>query len=314
MSRSHIAVLALLLAIGALVAGALSACGDGGAVRSSASPSGSSSGDPVVLLVDGRPVRQSAVEAVRAEFRLGGGSDAPARAEEEAVRRELLRREAEHLGVTADPAEVDSRRQTMVEQAGGEDALAKALAAVPISDAQLRSGLADGVLHDAVQDAKFERIAATAQQARAYYEKHRSTFRQEGSVHLFAIKVASERIAESALGRLDAGRPFEEVARQFTTDTQAKADGGDLGVVGLASLPASFTQAIERVRAGEVTGPVQGPGGWYLLRAEDLQATRVPGFAEVRDDILRELTRRDRYRALEKWLDAARERAAVSRP
>ena len=77
---------------------------------------------------------------------------------------------------------------------------------------------------------------------------------------------------------------------------------------------AKAVEALEAGKAGAVVGPVQGPGGWYLLRAEDLQETRVAPFAGVRDDIVKELTRRDRFQALEKWLDAARERASVTRP
>ena len=217
------------------------------------------------------PVRLSAVEAVQAELRLGGASDARARAEQEAVRREILRREAERLGVAADPDQVESRRDAMVEQAGGEEALSAALAQVPITDAQLRSGLEDGVLYQAVQDARFADLSATSAEARAYYEKHRESFREQGSLHLFSIRVAAERIAENALERLRQGRPFAEVARQFSTDPEAKAAGGDMGVVALASLPASFRDALEPASPGEVVGPVQGPGGWYLLKATDVK-------------------------------------------
>ncbi len=168
MRRSTLLIIALLLTLGVLAA-ALAACGGNAAEQPSGSPAASSPDDPVALLVDGRPVRESAVEAVRAEFRLGGGSDARARAEKEAVRRELLRREAEQLGVKADPAEVESRRAAMVQQAGGEAALAKALKDVPITDDQLRSALRDGVLHQALQDAKFQELNASSADARAYY-------------------------------------------------------------------------------------------------------------------------------------------------
>jgi foldase protein PrsA len=314
MSRSFIVILALVFLAGAFFASALSACGGDGSGAPATSASASPSADPVVLLVDGRPVHRSAVEAVRAEFRLGGSSDAEARAEQEVVRRELLRHEAEQLGVQADPAEVEARRDAMVQQAGSEEALAKVLAGVPITEDQLRSGLADGVLHEAVQDAKFEQMTATRAEARTYYDRHRGTFRQEGSLHLYAIRVPAEPIAKNALKRLDEGRPFDEVARQFTSDAEAKANSGDLGVVALTSLPASFTKAIEAGKPGEVVGPVQGPGGWFLLKATDLKRSRVSSFEEVRAAILKELTRRDRFRALEKWLDAARDKASVTRP
>jgi parvulin-like peptidyl-prolyl isomerase len=314
MSRSHLLILTLCLALGAVLTGALTACGHDAAGAPAKSSSASPSADPVVLLVDGRPVHRSAVEAVRAEFRLGGGSGADARAREEVVRRELLRREAEQLGVKADPTQVEAQRDAMVQQAGGEDALAKLLAAAPMTEQQLRSGLADGVLHEAVENAKFGDRTATSQEARAYYDKHRSAFHQDGSVHLYAIQVAAERIAESALGRLRQGRPFAEVARQFTTDSQSKASGGDQGVVALSSLPPAFTKAITAAPSGKVVGPLQGPGGWFLLKAEDLKQARTPSFGEVRAEVVKELTRRDRYQALEKWLDAARKKASVTQP
>jgi parvulin-like peptidyl-prolyl isomerase len=281
-------------------------------VSDSASPSAPA--DPVVVLVDGHPVRQSDVDAVRAEFRLGGSSDTEARAEKEAVRRALVRLEAERLGVTADAGETEARRATMVEQLGGEEALAAALKQVPMTDEQLRSGLTDGVLREALQDAKFEDVSVTTPEARDYYDAHRASFREAASAHLWSIQVAAERIAESALDRLRSGRPFSEVARQFSTSPESKAAGGDLGTVALASLPAPLRKAVEDTPAGEVSDPVEGPGGWYLFKATDVQPARTAPFPEVRDQIIGELTRRERFDALEDWLDAAREAATVTRP
>jgi parvulin-like peptidyl-prolyl isomerase len=309
-SRTHLFFLVLALAA-ALGAAVLAACGDAGG-GTAASPSSAS--DPVALLVDGSPVHRSAVEAVRAEFRLGGTSDAEARAENEAVRRELVRREAQRLGVTADPKEVASRRAAMADKAGSKDALTVALQRVSMSAAQLRRGLEDGVLHDAVQNAKFGRVRATGRQALAYYDAHRRSFRRVPSVHLWSIQVKAELIAQSALTRLRSGRPFKEVARQFTNDLQAKDTGGDLGRVALASLPRSILKAVEATPAGEVSKPVAGPGGWYLLKATGRTSGGIQPFSDVRQAILSELTRRKRFAALEAWLDAARDKATVTRP
>jgi parvulin-like peptidyl-prolyl isomerase len=125
--------------------------------------------------------------------------------------------------------------------------------------------------------------------------------------------VAAERIAESALDRLRSGRPFSEVARQFSTDPESKASGGDLGTVALSSLPAPMRKAVEDTPAGEVSDPVEGPGGWYLFKATDVQPARTAPFPEVEDQIIGELTRRERFDALEDWLDAA-PRRRTSRP
>jgi parvulin-like peptidyl-prolyl isomerase len=87
-----------------------------------------------------------------------------------------------------------------------------------------------------------------------------------------------------------------------------------MGVVALSSLAAPMREAIERAPSGKVVGPVPGPGGWYLLKATGLKRERVLSFHEVRRQILDEITQRKRYVALEKWLDAARQRASVTRP
>jgi parvulin-like peptidyl-prolyl isomerase len=307
-SRALLLVVAFALAV-ALGAAVLAACGAAGGA-SSTSPAA----DPVVLHVDGRAIHQSAVDAVRAEYRLGGTTDTEARAEKEVVRRELVRREAERLGVAADPAEVASRRSAMVAQLGGEQALAAALAKVPMTAAQLRSGLTDGVLREALQDAKFKDLVTSVAAARAYYDGHRAAFRVQASAHVWAIQVAAERIAESALGRLRQGHPFAEVARQFSTDPEAKAQGGDMGTVALSSLPAPLSRALETAPAGRVTRPVQGPGGWYLLKATGLTRAHTVPFSKAEKDIVKELTRRKRFAALEAWLNGARDKASVTRP
>jgi parvulin-like peptidyl-prolyl isomerase len=294
------------------VAAVISGCGGSGGAGASVSPSASP--DPVILHVDGRPLHQSAVDAVRAEFRLGGTSDTEARAEREVVRRELVRREAERMGVTAAATEVETRRKAMVDQLGGEQALAAALKNVPMTDAQLRSDLRDGVLLEALQDAKFKSLSATSAEARAYYDRHRASFRQVASAHLWSIQVAAEGIAESALGRLHSGHPFDEVARQFSTDPEAKSQGGDMGTVALASLPVTLRKAVETAKEGVATKPVQGPGGWYVLKATDIQHARTLAFAEVEGKIVSELTRERRFKALEDWIDQARDQATVTRP
>ena len=307
----HSVLLALVALLVALAAGWLSACGGSGgaaAAPASAAP------DPVVLYVNDHAVHRSAVDAVRAEFRLGGSPDSVARAEKEAVRRELVREEAARLGVKADPAEVAARRRNMVTQFGGDQALSAALKQVPMTDAQLVSDLGDGVLRQAVQDALFKRLTATSAAAHAYYATHRSEFTRPATVHVWGILVPAEAIAESAIGRLRSGHPFSEVARQFSTDPEAKDQGGDMGVVALSSLPAPMRKAVEDVPSGTVTRPVRGPGGWYVLKATSLTPARTLSFAAVDKLVLSQLTDQLRFKALDRWLDAARARATVTKP
>lgn len=307
--RSNLPCL-LLVALGlSLAAAALAACGGSGG----ASPSSSPASDPVVVTVNGRPVRRSAVDAVRAEFRLGGSSDTEAKAVKEAIVRELVREEAGRLGVVADPADVRHRRTAMAGELGGEAGLEAALKRVPMSDVQLQRDLEDGVLREALQDAKYPRLAATRKTARAYYERHlRDLFVRPASIHLGAILVHAEPIAENALARLRSGRSFEEVAKQFTADPEAKANGGDLGWVLTSSLPAPLRKAAAGTKPGTVSKPVAGPGGWYVLKIIAERPARVTPFAAIERRLIAELTRRERLKTLAAWLASARSKATVT--
>jgi parvulin-like peptidyl-prolyl isomerase len=302
----------LLAALGlSLVAITLTACARSGG----ASPSPSSASDSVVVTVNGRPVRRSAVDAVRAELRLGGTSNTEAKAVKEAIARELVRQEAERLGVVADPAKVRARRKTMAAQVGGEAGLVAALKRVPMTEVQLQRDLEDGVLREALQDAKYPGRTATRKAARAYYERHlRQSFVRPASIRLGAIRVPAEPIAESALARLRSGRPFHEVARQFTTDLEAKANGGDLGWVLASSLPTPLRKVAAAMKTGDVSKPFAGPGGWYVLKVLGKHPARVTPFAAVERRLIEELTLLERSKALDAWLVSARSKATVAGP
>ena len=301
---------AVLLVTGVAV---LSACGasDGG----SAGPTAAAGDDPVVATVNERPVLANAVAAVRAERRLVGESDATAAAIEEAIDRELVRREAERLGVTADATEVRARSTDLADQMGGAAALKSALAKADMTEAQLRQSLEDGVLREALQDAKYGGLAAAGASVQAYYDRHKEDlFTKAAAVHLGAISVKAERIAENAIVRLRTGHPFEEVARQFSTDLESKANGGDLGWVLASSLPVPLRKAEAALSKGEVSKPVAAFGQWYVLKLEGRRAARTLSFGQVHERLRQELTRLKRAKALEAWLTTARRDATVTTP
>ena len=272
---------ALAVLLGAAV---LAACGGSGDGSTDSGRSPSPSPDPVVLLVDDLPVRQSVIDALRAEFRLGGTSDTEARAEKKPYDGSCLAAQAARLDIEPDASEVDSRRAAMAGQLGGEAALRTALEGVPMSEAQLRRGLEDGILREQVQDARFPDLTATRREAREYYDGHREAFRQAAAINLGLIQVAAERIAESALGRLRDGRPFEEVARQFSTDPEAKAQGGDAGWVLPVPSPAPLRKAAAATAVGETAGRIASPGGWFLLKVITRKPETITPFATSRLD------------------------------
>ncbi len=282
----------------------LAACGG------SAAPSASPTADRVVGVVNGQDLRASSVGVVLAERRLL--SQSAAGAFKEAVDRELVRQEAVRLGVSADAATVDKRIAALTSQMGGAAALTKALATSKVTPAELRQSISDGVLRQAVQDTLFPKVTTGTGAARAYYQSHvKDLFTRAASVHLGAIPTRAKLIAENALKRLRQGRPFVEVARQFSIDPESKANGGDMGWVTVASLPAGLQKAVTGAKPGVMAQPVAAAGGWYVLDVLASQPAQVLSFAKVRAGLQTELTRVKRSHALDGWIAAARKNASI---
>lgn len=71
--------------------------------------------------------------------------------------------------------------------------------------------------------------------------------------------------------------------------------------------------AVFRLARGEISDPVEGEGGWYLVRVVDERPARIPDLKEVRKDVEKEFIRRqsgrlaeERAREWVKRLDAGR--------
>jgi parvulin-like peptidyl-prolyl isomerase len=299
----------LVALVTVLAAAGLAACGNG-AVHDGVS----GSPDAVVARVDGRVVHQSDVDQARAEAHFSGVADDAGKALDAAIDRELVRAEAERLGLAADEAEVASRVAAVGAQLGGDAALKSALQKAAMSESQFRESLRAGVLREAVQDARFPHVKAAPGAARRFYGRRRADlFTESAAVRLGAIVVRNEGIAGSAIKRLRQGRPFEEVSRQFSIDPEIKDAGGMLGWVDPRSLPGPLGIAVGRLSVGQISAPVAGPGGTWIFRVLARRPERVAPFASVRAQIEDGLNGRRRSAALDTWLATARKDALIER-
>jgi hypothetical protein len=82
--------------------------------------------------------------------------------------------------------------------------------------------------------------------------------------------------------RLREGADWQALVAAHSEDARSKARAGELGWVALGRFPEALWQAAARLSIGEVSGPVETPLGWHLLRLlERRPAGRAEGGAEV---------------------------------
>ncbi|MDQ3186670.1 MAG: peptidylprolyl isomerase [Pseudomonadota bacterium] len=109
--------------------------------------------------------------------------------------------------------------------------------------------------------------------------------------------------------RLDNGGNFEELARVHSQDASGSS-GGDLGWVSPGDTVPEFEQAMNALRDGETSAPVQSPFGWHLIqvierRSQDMSKERQ------RQSARQAIRARKGDAAFQEWLQRLRDRAYV---
>jgi peptidyl-prolyl cis-trans isomerase SurA len=94
---------------------------------------------------------------------------------------------------------------------------------------------------------------------------------------------AREREAETLISRLidqiRGGVPFRVIAQNFSHSPSA-AQGGDLGWVSAGQLEPAVDQALAQLQPGQITPPVRGENGFYILMLRERRAASALPEAE----------------------------------
>ncbi|HWP60165.1 MAG TPA: SurA N-terminal domain-containing protein [Candidatus Acidoferrales bacterium] len=117
---------------------------------------------------------------------------------------------------------------------------------------------------------------------------------------------ARER-AERILAEATKGKDFAALARQYSEDPSSSA-GGDLGWFTAGQLLPSLEKAAFALRKGEISGVVESPIGYHILKIEDTKGQTVKSLAEVKEQIAAEIRRQRGSAEAEKAAEADRER------
>jgi parvulin-like peptidyl-prolyl isomerase len=98
-------------------------------------------------------------------------------------------------------------------------------------------------------------------------------------VRLQAIVVASQTLATDIKKQAAAGEDFAGLACAYSLDNTG-GNGGELGFVGLETLPLEVARAIQATTANGLLGPIQTSAGFEIVQVEDRQVN-IPKPADL---------------------------------
>jgi len=140
------------------------------------------------------------------------------------------------------------------------------------------------------REVKLDTETPTDEVLRAHFEQHQDKFKLEERYRIEAVRISrAPSAADEAYvrGRLEAlrqeivggGRPFEQMAKEWSQDLANAELGGDLGWFGRGRMDPAFETAAFALTEGAVSQPVRSSFGYHLIKVDGKR--RETGAEEV---------------------------------
>jgi parvulin-like peptidyl-prolyl isomerase len=166
------------------------------------------------------------------------------------------------------------------------------------------------------------KINVTEDEARRYYDAHKSEFTAPASVTLREILIqvpkdaspgaeAAARTKITAIRtELAAGGNFEKTATE-QSDSPSKANGGLIGPLNLNDVSADLKKLLDQMKPGDITDVLRAPNGYQILKLESSSTPQTKPFEEAREDIGNRVFTDKRKVEFDKYLEKLRAEAII---
>ena len=95
--------------------------------------------------------------------------------------------------------------------------------------------------------------------------------------------------AEEILKQIREGADFGEMAKKHSADTASGSKGGSLGQFSRGLMIPEFEAALDKLKPGELGGPVKTMFGFHIIRLEEVKEERMKPQSEVEEEIKKSL-------------------------
>lgn len=187
------------------------------------------------------------------------------------VENELKKQACDEKGITVEQSQVDDEINSMKANYDSDDAWKQALSSAGLTEDQYRESVEAGLLDKALEDA-VAGDAATADDSKVldmlntYYTMFNGA---KKSSHILFASGDTEK-AQEVLNQINAGTlDFAEAAKQYSTDTASAADGGNVGWDAINSFVTDYTDALDGLSVGQVSGLVTSDYGIHIIKCTD---------------------------------------------
>ncbi|HIE1100070.1 peptidylprolyl isomerase [Stenotrophomonas maltophilia] len=200
---------------------------------------------------------------------------------------------AQSSGIRVGDQELNQAMNTIAQQNGSNlDALRQRLAHDGIDFNDFRASVRDEITVQRLRQSFAQsRISVSEGEVDAALKQQATAGNQYHLAHILvavpdganADQIATgQKKADGVKSLLDKGELDFNAAAVRYSDSPNALEGGDLGWRSLDEIPQAFAQMMEKMKPGEVVGPIRGPSGFQLLKLVEVRdASAAAGASTV---------------------------------
>lgn len=312
-TRIAIALIAL-----ALVAGCKKSTTDAAKAGTAAKPAGTADAKPaavkpvpaqlpdVIARVNGTNIERGEFERAVRSLEAQAGGPVPAEQRDTVYRQmvdqlvgmKLLAQEAVAKKVALPETEVDGKLSEVKGQFPSEQAFTAALAERQMTPDKLKAEIRQQMqAMKLVETEIVPTVSVSDADLSDFYSKNPDKFQEPEAVHVAhilirtpenadeAAKKKAKTEADSVLGQLKKGGDFAALAKQHSQDPGSAANGGDLNFVAKGQTVPQFEQAAFGLKPGQLSGVVETPFGYHIIKSIAHRDARTVPLQEVKPQL-----------------------------
>ena len=214
----------------------------------------------------------------------------------------------------------DTIRDRIRRRFGDRATLAKSLKQQGVTLETFRQRTREEIIVDALRAKNVSKeLLVSPQKIVDYYQANSTNFAEGDKIRIRMIvlnKTANGNNAETrALAgeireRIEAGAPFEEMARIYSDGSQ-RAVGGDWGWYEVGKLEPVLAAAAATVQKGQRSGVLETTQYYCLMQVEDKRPAHVRPLSEARDSIEKDLLVKEKVRLEKRWITRLEKKSFV---
>lgn len=171
----------------------------------------------------------------------------------------IIEQEAAKAGITISEEMVDTKIQESITQGGGEAQFEEWLTTNNLTTAEFKTQLQSELIANQVFETITGDIPESADQ-----------------IELSHILVTDDTTAWSVIEQLKQGADFTDLVEEYSIDENSRVNNGNLGWFpqGLGLVPTEVEEIAFSIEPGQVSGPIQSPLGFHIIKLENREAAR----------------------------------------